>query len=286
MIRCFDIACIVMRYLNPTHLDSFFVQCGFDFRNKFVYDARDWIFESNKLDNVNMFSNFCNIVLTGITFKIFDVNDINNIGFCLNNLSYIGLYSSSQLINIQKKILTKLWNNNIKILKITNCHSKSIAQIAELCGGIKSLILDRKKYGDSPYLTGLSHYGKLKKLQIKDCMYINDNDIQELSACNSLTHLKLHVKLSICIGSGLNCKKLRLIKFKYCNIQTLDLLEGCSSLEYVLLEKCNNLRNICGLLYCPKLKKIIIRECKSLKDGINFIAENWEIWKDLKIILS
>lgn len=279
----FNVAHIVIQYLEPLCLRNFFVQNGLNLGMKFVCDS-----SNNQItyrDLCVVFEDFPNAILVGVMIDFLKLKSHKKYKYLnrFDKLLCCGLYGcgyenyygcSLELLECINR------TTNIIVLNLKKC--LKIRDIVNICKKVKKIIIGKERENYSPNLCGLAQCTELEKIIINDNIILNAFDLQELSRCNKLTYLKIRAVITQIIM--LNCKKLRVLKIKNSNVYDLWFIEGCSNLKHLVISGCNNLKHINILMRLCYLESLVVRECENLLDVSILDDDIWQKLRRVKII--
>ena len=268
---CFDVAMIVVKYLDLMCLKSFFVQNGLGFDTKFKYG------NVNCNMNDDVMEDFPGMVLVGVRLGGFNP---------LRYSSRMGKLKCCEVIcdccevicdccdcdkyeyNVWKKlmIVDGIADVNIKMLSVINCWENGLDEMNDLlCKNLECVVFGKEdSFDESLYLKGVSRWKKLKKIVINNGLYMCDDDFDELALCSSLVYLDVDIKTRD--THQLRCGYLRVLRIRNLCDGDLEIIRGCMNLEKLVIEQCSFLYNVSALRECVKLKSLMISGCSKLID--------------------
>lgn len=285
-----DVESVVISYLEPWCLASFFVECGLDFGKKFMYDARKRVLGLKEINEI--FGIFPGIILMGLS--VYDDGKYE-IVVPLGKLMFCEIQKQPDCYSdvLQREVAKMV---SVTELKLIDYEKRT--KFGEWVN-VRKLTIKIEKSKSSPYLNGISRLKKLNTLKLLNfefCM----NDFIEMSKCENLVNLEIDelipweinvfaqlnwninvLKLGHCAGLNLNmlmnCPNVKCVEIKYWdNLMNITTLAKCTKLERVTIGGCPKLKDVSILGECVGLKKVIIRECPEL-EGVVMLIERLEL---------
>lgn len=257
MILSFNIASIVVKYLEPKCLANFLKDDRVGgMEMKFMYDGSQWMMNFDECNAV--YGMFVNMVLIGVHFCDEEINvnrefivDVGKVVRCrVTNLSKCSLFNKLPY-QLEKCV-------GIKVLDLIDYEDDLTSCNLSRYVNLHTINVITKSRASSQYLDGLSKCENLKCLRLIN-VRLCDKDIWTISNCENLIHLEI----SDYVHTSLFCEKLRtLVMVNSHNLNNIF----CNEIECILLEKCKNLVDISRLKSFPNLECVEIVECEKLED--------------------
>ena len=245
-----DIITIIILYVHPKKLPSFFIQNNLKFSTKFIYNT---LTIPLQIDNLHkQIELFTNVTLTGINIRnLQHNNDLSNLKLNPHSIKH-AIFSAANVVDLKFTTITNLNNFiNLKTLSLDNCWP------------IESLTLH--------------HCPNLRTLSISHTCISNLNELpQHLRSLNAsycpiqtllLSHPTLkNINISYCTNlttiNIINCPQLRTIVAPNC-FKLISAIIKCPKLNTLKLTNCFNLLTLTTM--CPNMINLNINKCKKLK---------------------
>lgn len=278
MILCFDVALIVVKFLEPRCLGSFWRDQGLDWGMKFVYDGSDFPLYCEEVDVY--FGVFSGIVLVGI--GLFN-NKFKEFGGKLNlgRVVRCGLYENNSYVEFTRCTNLGLLNylvgvKSIVELKLVDFYILDMSILREF-DGLTSLIIERDKRALSTYLNGVYKCKGLKCLKISKVLLVY-NDLYNISKCKELVRFAFRGTVTCEYVCKLGCSKLEEFKLMDSNVGNLCIIGDCHRLRNVSIRNCDLLSDVGVLALCGELRSVMIDGCPLLREvdvlgGFNLLRE-------------
>lgn len=253
-----DIMKIVVTYVNPELISSFFLKWNINFDVKFTYNASHW--ELSSINFNNMFGQYQGIIITGMYLT--DECDIK-IPIVHSRVVYLKYFLSTSNKFFCAKKLEKYVN-----LRFLGVHTSLAINNMEVIYGLKKmrtlfLIFDDDNFFSiDPLVRNLPN---LRNVFLPICKIIDGHNIVGLK---KLTSVFMHDGTDEQIFFILNkMKKLKLkrIYFSYVGCNALPNLLGHRALRKVVVLCCDELNIINNLHVVKNLRYVEFRECKNLR---------------------
>ena len=276
---CQDAARIVVEYLDLWRLENFFVDNKLNFNMKFrwrgigcgqyVNNMFDYVldlFPGMMLMNVHFINGYY------VLDKYLD--RMGKLLCCKIFCRYLNLV----LLN-NNKLLDKI--SDVRMLELDSCY-RICVDVLRL-KKVKYIILGNDNGILSPHLGGLSQWSKLKKVVISDGLNMRTEDFYELSLCPNLIYLDINIYTRD--DFVLNCKKLRVLKIRNYNRNSLGLVGGCKNLEKLVIKNCDLLNDMSALVIeCPNLRYLVIQRKGGLNPKDECVLRNGFVNLRIKIV--
>lgn len=253
MAQTLDVQRIIIMYLSPYQLFTFFEVEKLDRKMKFAY-------------------NLCHkTVCMAVAQSIHSPNFVKY----MPNDAYIAYkiwaYFPS-IVMVRISISCLLFDKigpNLMLLQGLELHGCLQRQLCELSSIVRLRSLTLWGAQNIRDIGALSVFGELRYLAIYDCQVVRNIDF--VINCKKLKSLRistsfesLHDVLQNLNGLvGHKCIK-HLYFSVYNELENLDALIGCDNLRTVNLRVCKRLKNIDGLLKCKLVRQIILSQCSNL----------------------
>ena len=271
MILCRDVVNVVVKYLEPKCLGSFWRDRGLDWGMKFIYDGSNFPLYWDEIDVC--FGGFDGIVLVGIGLYNM-IKRKSQLRVNLNKIKYCGLYESNDFVQKRGNLSDLSLLNylidvvNVIKLKIVDFYMTNVKILCKFVK-LKCLIVEKRKHLFSTFLREIDKCEKLKYLKVVNMM-MDCNDFNDISKCRNLVSFYWLGKSSRnCV---LECDSLRKFRLVNNNSEDLSIISGCTGLRNVSIKNCEYMNNMFELESCRELRNIVINRCPLLR-GWNFSTE-------------
>ena len=258
MLRSSDVESIVISYLEPHCLASFFIECGLNFRKKFMYDARGCVLGLKEINDI--FSVFPGVILTGLSF--YDDQDAIMIPFggvlCCEVIARYDILSTKCLPRQLGEMV------NMVELKLINYDHDTKLDVG-VWMNLRELTIQIDGAFSSPFLDNISECKRLDTLRLLIFEFCR-GDFVEMSKCEKLVNLEID---GLTKAEGCEFAKYKwnvdVLKLgHYFEATNLDILLSCPNVRYVRIVDWEDLVDIDALVKCTKLERVEIVRCPKL----------------------
>ena len=241
-----DVESVVISYLEPCCLASFFMECGLDFGKKFIYDARKCMLECEEVNRI--FRIFPGIILIGLSFY-----GEGEIMVPLDRVLYCDVMGINYMIweKMTNIVELKLIDYNTELGKLIN---------------LRKLTIQTNHDHASPFLYGISGCKKLDTLKLLNFEFCR-KDIMEMLKCKNLVNLEIDGIIEFTVYEFAKFEwNISVLKLRNCDETNLDILLSCPNVKYVRIVDWKELIDVAALVKCVKLERVEIVRCPKLMD--------------------
>ena len=268
-----DIAKIVISYLNPSQLCTFFLNQSLDFRIKFKFDGSKYL--GNTRDNIMIFNQFPNMDVIGIriinmphniVFDLAERMNVAKIEKIVFGLSWKRNNEDEYDIMLLRKYkrLSSLCLINLTLINLSDLERHLGLQVVNLsCAHCSkwSIVLPWVRHLRLPTvdLIDVSIFSKYE--QLRTLYIMNSGMVGDTLSVRRLKRLVLGICGVFCVRD-VRCKRLRSVVVRdesgWGQINRIPRFNGCSSLTSAEINNCHFINNVDGL-NCLKLRKFVLK---------------------------